>query len=55
MFYVVCANAYGTSETVEKFDTRPEALAYIESLPEDIYMVILRNDSQGIKTFKVSE
>ena len=55
MFYVLCANAYGTSEVVKKFDTRPEALSYIESLPEDIYMVILRNDSQGIKPLKVSE
>ena len=55
MFYVVCANVYGTSEKVEKFNTKPEALAYIETLPEDIYMVILRNDSQSFSALRESK
>ena len=52
-YYVVCSNCYGASERVEHFASKAEALKFIESLPDDYYMVILRNDVHGFKTLKI--
>lgn len=51
-FYVVQVDVYGASREVVGFDTKKEALDYMESLPEDIYMVILRNDAESFKQRK---
>lgn len=52
MFYVVIANYYGTTESVEVFETKKEAMKYMESLDEDLYMVILRNDEVSAPAFR---
>lgn len=52
MYYVLLVDTFGTTKHVEKFATRPEAVEYIANLPDDYYMVILRNDNLSAKTLR---
>lgn len=44
MYYVIIVDVQGASKQVVEFKTREEAVSYIASLPDEYYMVILRND-----------
>lgn len=53
MYYVILTDCYGIDRQVEKFKSREEALKYIESLPDENYMVVLRNDKYALNTLKI--
>ena len=49
MYYVLFVNVWGTTEHVESFNTREEAIDYIAKSEDNNYMVILRNDNLRMK------
>ena len=49
MYYVLCTNCYESSTIVRRFETREEAVAFMLSLPDDYYMITLRNDDYAVK------
>ena len=44
MYYVAIVDVRGATRKVYEFPTRDEAVAFIASLPDEYYMVVLRND-----------
>lgn len=50
MYYVLFVNVCGTTEHVESFNTREEAVDYISKSEDNNYMVVLRNDDLRMKS-----
>lgn len=55
MYYVLIVDVYGTTRQVDKFETREDAVEYITKLPDEHYMVVLRNDDFSMKPLHFSE
>ena len=53
MYYVLIVDVRGATNQVEHFNTREEALNYMESLPDIHYMVVLRNDKLSMPPISV--
>ena len=53
MYYVIISDFYGAARRVEHFDTRAEAIKFIESLDDTQYMVTLRNDANRLAPLSI--
>ena len=50
MYCVVISDVHGHTKRGKHFNTRNEAIKFISNLPDDYYMISLRNDSFKITT-----